>query len=302
MYGQNQPQYPPQDGPGPYGQPPQAPAYGAPQPPQYGYPQQAPAPQYGAPQYGAPQQQGYGQQPQPAYGAPQPAYGQQPYPQQGYPQQPAPQQPYGGFQPAPRKGKGGLVAGLVIGALVLGGGGFAAWKLMGGAAAGSYKLAAPQSLPGGYTQKSVKTAPVDASKAKDAGTDITALAASYANGTDVGDTLSVGGHYGSLNNPGKAIDDYAAQVTASGASWTTPLTAYSGGSNKDGATLKCGVMGIKLAGIPDTAGTTVCVWSSSSTFASVSFSKLSGTKTVAVPPAEAAKQAEAIHDAMVVAK
>ncbi|MFI9273833.1 hypothetical protein ACIGXM_24440 [Kitasatospora sp. NPDC052896] len=278
MYGQGQPQYP-QQGQPPYGQPPQ---YGA--PPQYGYPQQPPPPQYGQP---APQQYGYPQQPVP--------------PQYGYPQQPQ----YGGYPPAPApKGKGGLVVGLVIGVLVLGGGAFAAVELAGSggggsASAGSYQLTTPQSLPGGYTQKTAKTQPADPGQAAAIGTDVTALGASYTKGGNALDSLSIAGRYGHLSNPSKALSDYSSQVTgSSGATWTTPLTAYSGGSDKDGATMECGILGVQIAGAPAT-GQTVCVWSSSSTFASVSFTKMSGIQMQTVPPADAAKQAWAIHDAMV---
>ncbi|MBB4923227.1 hypothetical protein [Kitasatospora kifunensis] len=290
MYGQNQPQYPPQGQPQPgYGQPP------------YGQPQ----PGYGQPPYGQPQP-GYGQ-PQPGYGQPQPGYGvppQQPYPPQPQAGWGQPQYAGGYLPPEPKKGKAGVVIGVVIGILVLGGGGFAAVKLMGSgsAAAGSYKIATPQTLPGGYTQKSAKSQPVDAAKAAGTGTDVTAVSASYASDSDPGSTITVGGHYGKLTNPDKAISDFSNQVTQSGATWTTPLAGYSGGSNKDGATLKCGVLDFKVAGAPDTGGQTVCVWSSSSTMASVSFAKLNGVQLAAIAPADAAKQAEAIHDAMVVAK
>jgi hypothetical protein len=287
MYGQGQPQYP-QQGQPPYGQPPQ---YGA--PPQYGYPQQPPPPQYGQPQP-TPQQYGYPQQP--------PPYGQ--------PQQPQ----FGGYPPAPApKGKGGLVVGLLIGALVLGGGAFAIVKLAGGsgsggsggggsASAGSYQLTTPQSLPGGYTQKTAKTQPADPGQAAAIGTNVTALGASYTKGGNALDSLSIAGRYGNLSNPSKALSDYSSQVSGSGgATWTTPLTTYSGGSNKDGATMECGVLGVSVGGAP-ASGQTVCVWSSSSTFVSVSFTKMSGIQLEAVAPADAAKQAWAIHDAMVTAK
>lgn len=291
MYGQGQPQYPPQGQPQPgYGQPP----YGQPQP-GYGQPQ---------PGYGQPQP-GYGQ-PQPGYGQPQPGYGvppQQPYPPQpqaGWGQQP---QYAGGYPPpAPKKGKAGVVVGVVIGALVLGGGGFAAYKLTSSAAAGSYKLAAPQTLAGGYTQKSAKSAPADPAKSATLGSDVTALSASYASDADATDTITVGGDYGKLGDPDKAIANFSSQLTQSGATWTTPLSSYSGGSNKDDATLKCGVLDFKIPGAPDSGGQSVCVWASRSTIASVSFAKLNGIKLVTLAPADAAKKTEAIHDAMVVAK
>lgn len=195
-----------------------------------------------------------------------------------------------------------MVVGVVVGVLVLGGGGFAAYKFLGSAAAGSYKLSAPQTLAGGYTQKSAKSAPADPAKSASLGSDITAMSASYANDADPGDTITVGGDYGKLGDPDKAISNFSSQMTQSGATWTTPLTSYSGGSNKDDATLKCGVLDFKIPGAPDAGGQSVCIWASHSTIASVSFTKLSGIKVVALPPADAAKKAEAIHDAMVVAK
>ncbi|MEZ0011159.1 hypothetical protein [Kitasatospora sp. GAS206B] len=272
MYGQGQPQYPPPQGQPPYGQP-----------PQYGYPQQPP-------QYG---QQPYPPQPQAGWGQP--------------PMQPMQPQPvWGQPGPAPRKGKGCLVVGLLVGVLVLGGGGFAVFKLTGGAAAkaGSYKLTTPQMLAlgadNGWALKDSKTAPVDPAKATDTGTDITSLQADYTNDADRNNAIAFAGYYGKLKNPAKAMSDYATQVTAGGATWTTPLTSYSGGSNKDGATLKCGVLDFKVAGAPDPGGQTVCVWSSSSTFGSASYFK-AGSQTLSITPAQAAKTTEQLHDAMVVA-
>ncbi|MFF3174182.1 hypothetical protein ACFVQ0_16300 [Streptomyces sp. NPDC057900] len=104
--------YPPQQGPGPYGQ--QAPQqpYPPQQQPGYGYPQQQPG--YGAPQqgYGAPQQQ-------PGYGAPQQPYpphqGQQPW--GGQPGGPAPQ----GMPPQgpPQNMSGGKKAFLAVRNLII---------------------------------------------------------------------------------------------------------------------------------------------------------------------------------------
>ncbi|MER7583460.1 hypothetical protein [Kitasatospora sp. NPDC097691] len=277
MYGQGQ-QYPqgqpqPYGGQPPYGQPPQQP-YGAPQP-QYGYPQQQP--------YGAPQQ---------PYGAPQQA----PYGQPGYPAAP------------PSKGKGGLVIGLVIGALVLGGGGFAAWKFLGGSdSGGSYKISTPQSLPDGYTQKSAKEEAVDPSKpdAKDAGkygSDLTVVVASYSKGGDATDGLSVAGLYGTINDPDQIIED--SKKGGTGLTWTTPLADFPAqDSHSSSGRLACGVYSL-LAGKTQSA---VCIWADKSTYARVTFTKVSlsatgGTGGSALTPSQAADKTRAIRDAMKVAK
>ncbi|MFE6053471.1 hypothetical protein ACFQ6N_22175 [Kitasatospora sp. NPDC056446] len=282
MYGQGQ-QYPqgqpqPYGGQPPYGQPPQQP-YGAPQPP-YGQPQQ---PQYGAPQpqYGAPPQQPYGVPPQAPYGQP------------GYPVAPPP------------KGKGGLVIGLVIGALVLGGGGFAAWKYLGGSdAGGSYKISTPQSLPDGYTQKSAKEEAVDPSKsdAKDAekyGSNLTVVVASYSKSADPTDGLSVAGLYGTINNPDQIIEE--SKKGGEGLTWASPLTDFPAqDSHSSSGRLACGVYSM-LSGKTQS---TVCIWADKSTYARVTFTKvsLSGGGKSALTPAQAAESTREIRDAMKVTK
>ncbi|MEU9076101.1 hypothetical protein [Kitasatospora sp. NPDC048538] len=279
MYGQGQ-QYPqgqpqqPYGGQPPYGPPQPQQPYGAPQP-QYGYP-----PQGGQP-YGAPQQ---------PYGAPQ-----QPY---GVP----PQAPYGqpGYPAPPKKGKTGLVVGLVVGALVLGGGGFAAWKFMAGDSGGNYKISAPQSLPDGYVQKSSKEEAVDPSKAEAAkfGKNLTALATSYAKGSDPLDTLSILGVYGDISDPGQVIDD--SKKDSGGATWSTPLTDYPAqDAHSSSARLACGVVSV----IAGKAGPTICVWADNSTTGRITFSKVSLTGGAqGITPAQAADKARAIRDAMKVAK
>ncbi|WP_052682213.1 hypothetical protein [Saccharothrix sp. ST-888] len=286
QYPQGQPQQPygqPPQGQPPYGQPPAAPQYGAPQQPQYGYPQQPPAPQYGAPQ--PPQ---YGQQP-PQYGAPQP-------PQYGQP-------------PAPRKSNTGLIVGLVIGAVVLGGGGIAAFALMGGkggtgpgsSTAGQYKLSAPASLPGGYVQKSAKDQPGNASGVSNHG--VTSYAggvlATYSKGADSTDMITIGGSYGTLDNPATFINDAGSQITATGKmTWKTPLASVDAQDGKDpGGKLSCGVATSSGFDIP------VCIWANHSTAGSVTFTHISLTGAATqLSPSEAADQARAIRDAMVVAK
>ncbi|MFH9348124.1 hypothetical protein [Kitasatospora sp. NPDC017646] len=271
MYGQNQ-QYPQQGQPyggQPYGAPPPQQPYGAPQP-QYGYPPQQP------------------------YGPPQPQYGM------------PPQGPYGqsGYPAPPRKGKGGLVIGLVIGALVLGGGGFAAWKFLGGSdAGGQYKLSAPQTLLDGYVQKSAKEEAADMSKPDVAkiGTDLHALGASYSKGTDIKnmDSLSIIGIYGTLNDPGQIIAD--SKKDSGGLTWSTPMTDYPAqDSHASAGKLSCGV-----ASIIGKPGPTVCVWADKSTYGRVTFSHLSLDSTggsQGITPDQAAEKTRTIRDAMKVAK
>ncbi|MEU4586070.1 hypothetical protein AB0F92_28980 [Kitasatospora aureofaciens] len=274
MYGQGQQQYPQQGQPyggQPYGAPPPQQPYGAPQP-QYGYPPQQP------------------------YGAPQPQYGvppQGPYGQPGYP---AP----------PRKGKGGLVIGLVIGALVLGGGGFAAWKFLGAGSdsGGSYKISTPQTLPDGYTQKTAKEEAVDTSKpeAKDAdkyGSNLTVVVATYSKAGDVTAGLSVAGFYGTINSPDQIIED--SKKGGSGLTWSTPLADFPAqDSHSSSGRLSCGVFSL-LAG---KAQSTVCIWADKSTYARVTFTNasLTGGGGTALTPAQAADKTRAVRDAMKVAK
>ncbi|MFE4515931.1 hypothetical protein ACFRMQ_17270 [Kitasatospora sp. NPDC056783] len=287
MYGQGQ-QYPqgqpqPYGGQPPYGQPPQQP-YGPPQP-QYGQPQ----PYGGQPPYGQPPQQ--------PYGAPQQPYGQPPQAPYGQPGYPPPQPP---------KGKGGLVVGLVVGALVLGGGGFAAWKFLGGDAGGQYKLSAPQTLLDGYVQKSAKEEAADMSKPEVAkvGKDLHAVVASYSKGTDVKnmESLSVIGIYGDLDDPDQIVAD--SKKDSGGVTWTTPMTDYPAKDAKASAgKLSCGVLSV----IAGKAGPTVCVWADKSTYGRVTFTKISLGSTGSdgpqgITPDQAAERTRAIRDAMKVAK
>lgn len=313
MYGQGQqnPQGQPPQQP-PYGQPPQQP-YGAPQPPygqqppqQYGYPPQ-PAPPYGQPpqQYGYPPQQ---QPPAPQFGAPQPPYGQQ---------QPYGQPQFGGPMPGePGKSSAGLVIGLVIGALVLVGGGLGVWALAtsdsdspgggggGSSSTGKYKLAAPATLPGGYAQKSTRP---EAAGALGAGGIAYegGVAASYTKGKDATDTISVGGSWGKFDDPG-AVIKAASEKFANGAgggtevkvTWKTPLASVDARDSKDpGGKLSCGVAAMGAMDVP------LCVWANHSTVGTVAFIKVSLTgKTTAVTASQAADQARAIRDLVVVAK
>ncbi|MDH6131598.1 hypothetical protein P3T37_000972 [Kitasatospora sp. MAA4] len=296
MYGQGQQpqnpqQYPPQGQP-PYGQPP-APQYGAPQPP----------PQYGAPQqgYGQP---AYGQQPPPPqYGAPQAGYGQPPAPQYGAPQQ---QAQFGGYQPVapPQKGKGGLVVGLIIGALVLGGGGFAAYKVLGkssgSATAGQYKLVAPQSLSGGYTQKSAQSKP-PTSTDKISGFDSIdgSLSAAYNKGGDATDAINLGGSWGTISDPNAVMTAIKASSTKSGdMTWSKPLASVDAKDPHDaGGLMECGEIGSSGITVP------LCIWANHSTAGSVDFAKISltgGSSPISLD--QAAAQTRAIRDAAVVSK
>ncbi len=218
-----------------------------------------------------------------------------------------PQAPYGqpGYPVAPpSKGKGGLVIGLVVGALVLGGGGFAAWKFLGGSdQGGQYKITAPQSLPDGYVQKSAKEQAADMSKPDAAkfGSDLQVLVASYSKGSDALDTFSVVGVYGNLNDPGQIIED--SKKDSGGLTWSTPMTDFPAqDGHSSSAKLSCGVASV-LAGKP---GPTVCVWADKSTTGRVTFSKLnlgtSGGGGQSLTPDQAAAKTRAIRDAMVVAK
>ncbi|WP_051967678.1 hypothetical protein [Kitasatospora mediocidica] len=295
MYGQGQQpqnpqQYPPQGQP-PYGQPPAQPQYGAPQPPQYGAPQQG----YGQPTYGQ-------QPPPPQYGAPQAGYGQPP----AQPQYGAPQQQFGGYQPAAPapKGKGGLVVGLVIGALVLGGGGFAAYKVLGGgsgsATAGKYKIVAPQSLSGGYVQKTAQSKPPTSSDKINGFDSIDgSLSANYNKGGDATDTVNLGGSWGTISDPNAVLTAIKASSTKSdGASWTKPLATVDAKDPHDaGGLMECGELGASGISVP------VCIWANHSTAGSVDFAKVSLTGgSSAISLDQAAAQTRAIRDAAVVAK
>ncbi|MFJ8041592.1 hypothetical protein ACIRBX_13930 [Kitasatospora sp. NPDC096147] len=336
MYG------PPQDQPQqPYGQPPQfgapqpPPAPYGQQPPPAGYGQQAPPPPpgYGYPQ--APQQQ----PPAPQFGAPQPPYGQpQPQPQgYGYPQ-PQPQPPYGqpGYgqpqfagppQAAPKNNTPGIVIGVLAGAVVLTVGGYFAWQAVqdegvtqttgtsigsggsggssgsggsGGSAkggeGGKFKLVAPPTLGGGYLLKSSKDTPAAGGGAAtyDGG-----LLATYNKGKDAMDSITVAGSWGKIDNPQAIVKQVNTQMTTtSRLTWKTPLAEVPANDAKDrSGLLSCGVATASTVEIP------ICVWVNHSSYATVTFSKVSldGNAT-AISQSEAATQTRALRDAMVAPK
>ncbi|GAA1179501.1 hypothetical protein F4556_004814 [Kitasatospora gansuensis] len=296
--------YPPQAQPpaGPYGAPPQQPG-----PPQFGKPQeQPPAPQFGQPQppYGQPQAPQFGAPPQfgqaPQYGAPQPPYGQQPQPY-GQPQ-------FGGPMPEQPKSRTGLVIGLVVGAVVLVGGGGLVWALTssdspvgaGSSTTGKFKLAAPATLPGGYTLKTSKDAPGDP---KESGKGYSSydggLVATYVKGKDATDSLTIGGSWGTITDPEaitKQVNKQAAGLST--LTWKTPLASVDAKDAKDaGGKLSCGVASSSGIEIP------ICLWANHSTAGSVTFTKVSlDGKSSPLTPAQAADQTRAIRDALVVAK
>lgn len=293
MYGQGQ-QYP----------------QGQPQYPQY--PQGQPQQPYGQPPYGAPPQQPA----PPYYGAPQPPppYGAQP----GYPQAPVPQQPYGapgGYPPPPRKSSGRAIA-LVIGAVVVIGGGIAAWGLSGGgsggpggggATAATYRVDLPTTLPDGYVKGQSTSAP--ATPGPDgkppACTNGTGFAGSYSkNRTDL---MQVVGCYGAVASPDTVLSVMEASVveprTVSGttvkSAWTTaPAEFPVGPTNSSGAKLRCGVLGVTIS---KSAGNAVCIWADHSTVVEVVFADLSLTGAK-LTPAEAAEKTRAVREAILVKK
>ncbi|RKE19092.1 hypothetical protein [Streptomyces sp. TLI_171] len=319
MYGQGQGQQYPQGQPQqPYGAPPAQPGYGAPQPPAYGAPQQPPA--YGAPQQPG-QQPGYGypQQP-PAYGAPQqpgqqPGYG---YPQQqpaGQPPQQwggVPQQPgYGGGfaqPPAPSKGKGGIIAlvVVVVVALVAGVGWFA---LKGGDSgsdtAGKFKLSPPASVAG-YTKKDSKEKG-SLTGLESIGTLEGSVTATYQK--SVTDAVSISGSWGRISDPAKGMavatdklkngdDSGSADGTADKPTWKEELTSFDAKDpNDSGSKLSCGVAksddeSVKME-IP------ICVFVSHSTIGIVVLGSASGK---AVSASAAADKARQFRDAATVTK
>ncbi|AUG77223.1 hypothetical protein CFP65_2389 [Kitasatospora sp. MMS16-BH015] len=305
MYGHEQ--QPPQ----PYGQPPQ---YGAPPPQGYGQPQ----PPYGRPPqpqpYGQPQQ-GYGQQQPPPYG--QPGYG---YPQQAQPQpQPGygyPQQPGFGYPspPPPQKNRAGLVIGLVLASVVLIGGGLGVYVLTGGSGTttvagssvhlakvtGHYKLNAPVTLLGGYTRKSYREIPGDPSEkgngytAYDGG-----LLTTYSKTSPALDSLTVGGSYGTITDPGAVIDQASKQITASGKmTWQTPLSPVDPMEDADpDGKLSCGVASLSGLSVP------ICVWADHSTSASVTISHLAlGGEVLNLTQDQAAQETRAVRDQLLAKK
>ncbi|MFF4606356.1 hypothetical protein ACFY12_26930 [Streptomyces sp. NPDC001339] len=276
--------------PGPYGQQPQ-------QPGPYGQPQQPPAPQpgYGYPQQGGqvPPQQGYGY---PQQGAPVP-------PQQGYgyPQQPAPQpafgqqqpgSPYGGQQtpygmipqgPPETGGGNGKKIGLIAGAVaVVAAIGVGAYVVFGpGGEVKPYTISLPNSLlKNEYSKlpdKSGGQPPKDISDDKELRamgiTDGKSVNGAYTNVSKL--ILSVGGVYGKVSDPERAVDQLfaklektqqeKAQQTGAKIETVTPKTAYSP-SDFDGAVMKCQTQKATatIQGVSASQQVSLCIWGDSS--------------------------------------
>ncbi|WP_282205710.1 hypothetical protein [Kitasatospora fiedleri] len=316
MYGQGQgPQQYPQGQPQqPYGAPPpqpgygQPPAYGAPQPPAYGEPQ--------PPAYGAPQQQppGYGYPQQPP--APQPGYGQPPQPPQqwGAPQQ---QPGYGGYPPPPapaRKGRGGIIALVVVlGVAVVGGGLW--WGLKGGSGsdtAGKYKLMVQDSVAG-YTKKS-SNEKGELKGLEAVGTFEGSLSVTYQKNTT--DLASFGGSWGTVKDPDKAIDALVAKLdeamnssddsdgsTDGGkAVWKQKLSDVDAKDPKDsGSRLRCGTIGAEGGASAAAPSVPVCVFATHSTIGSVTTNSLD-PKGKQLTVDQVAALARQLRDASTVAK
>ncbi|MFE1321198.1 hypothetical protein [Kitasatospora phosalacinea] len=306
MYGQGQgsQQYPQGQPQQPYGAPPPQPGYGG-QPPAYGAPQ--------PPAYGAPQPQpGYGY-PQQQPPVPQPGYGQPPVPPQqqwgGAPQQPG----YGGYPPppAPSKGKGGVIALVVVVALAAIGGGLW-WGLKGDGDAGSdtvgkYKLVAQESVAG-YTKKS-SNEKGQLNGLEAVGTFEGSLSATYQKSTT--NLASFGGSWGTVQDPGKAIDIVAGKLDEAmngdqddsedgKAVWKQKLSAVDAKDPKDaGSKLSCGLLGSDQPGSEQTVP--VCIFATHSTIGTVSSTNLDPEgKQLSV--SEVAALARQLRDASTVAK
>ncbi|MEV7212402.1 hypothetical protein AB0O31_04845 [Kitasatospora cineracea] len=309
MYGQGQgPQQYPQGQPQqPYGAPPPQPGYG--QPPAYGAPQ--------PPAYGAPQQQppGYGYPQQPP--APQPGYGQPPQaPQQwGAPQQPG----YGGYPPppAPSKGKGGIIALVVVlGVAAIGGGLWWGLKGSGGGGsdtAGKYKLVVQDSVAG-YTKKS-SNEKGELKGLEAIGTFEGSLSVTYQKNTT--DLASFGGSWGTVQDPGKAMDALVAKMNdamnssdESGGSdsggkavWKQKLADVDAKDPKDsGSQLRCGSLGAEGGSSAAAAQSVpVCVFATHSTIGTVTTSSLD-PKGKQLSVDQVAALARQLRDASTVAK
>ncbi|MFC7220256.1 hypothetical protein ACFQLX_19120 [Streptomyces polyrhachis] len=246
--------------PGPYGGAGQQGPYGSPPGP-YGA-QGAPSP------YGQPPQGGYpppGQQPGPYGQPPQPGYGQQPY---GHPGFPAPPQP---------PGRGGRTAAAVIAAavtlvVIVGG---AAYLIGSGGEEGGgdgkrtsagggeeptakpvkYRLTTPATLAGDWTQdtsksggKSLGTSEVEHLEELGVSADGT-VGAHYKDGTKAAPRqLQFSGVYGTVTDPGRAVDGAFEKLTADSAGESSdgakaePVGApqsFRPAGLEEGAVLKC---------------------------------------------------------------
>ncbi|MBA0049832.1 hypothetical protein E0L36_02635 [Streptomyces sp. AJS327] len=267
--------------PGPYGgQPPQQPGQpgpyggGAPGQPGYGYPQQPGQP--GQP--GVPPQQGYGYPQQPGQPGP---YGQQPYGQPGHPGMPMP--PQGG-------GNKGKTIGIVVGALVLVGAVIGAYFLF--FAGGQYKLEAPQSVGDYQRQGEPKTEDSEGAlgggkKDKDVtGLDVEgSISAQYKAGTS---QMGFAGAWGSVDDPGKAVDSIFEKMDEGMSSGTSP-SGEAKEVNPDGFegdAMKCRESSTGGSGVG--GGMVMCVWADDSTVGIVTHIAMdptSGSKSVSVDDA-----------------
>ncbi|WP_030249682.1 hypothetical protein [Streptomyces violens] len=288
--------------PGPYGQPQQPGPYGQPQPPQgpqpgYGYPQQGGPvpPQQG---YGGQPQAPYGQPPQQPYGQPQQAPQQQPYGQQapyGQPQAPYGQQQPGQFPqqapygqqpqygqvppppPAGGSGKGKKIA-LIVGAVVvvaaIAGGAIAVFGGGGGLENdGPHKLTTPGTaagyklVPGSGRTSAGKDGMSKNLPMKDP----TSVQGVYAPGLEPKNGLVLQGSYGTMDDPGTALDAFflymQKQATKDGSDAELvgapeEFTPEGG----EGALVKCQTAKAKEPKPGEVSEVPICAWADYSTF------------------------------------
>ncbi|MGC5346806.1 hypothetical protein PZB75_22350 [Streptomyces sp. AM 4-1-1] len=256
---------PPQPPQNPYGssQPPQNP-YGSPQQPQNPYAQQ---PQGQQPPYGYPQQA----PPQQPYGFPQ----QQPYgpPQPGMPGAPgAPGMP--GFQP-PRKKRTGLIAAVVVGALVVAGGiAFGVSRLIDNSGVGGefpkaeYKLTVPKTLLDGEYKLADDLSASQGKKIEDTYDPTVrngkAVVAQY--GSTKGGVVVISGMWGQFKKTGIMRDKMLKGAAgADGATVVVPPKDFTPAGYD--ITVSCQVLRSKNAGVSSTIP--MCAWGDDNTGAAV---------------------------------
>ncbi|MFC8225514.1 hypothetical protein [Streptomyces sp. NPDC057287] len=240
-------------------------------------PQPPPGP-YGPP---PPQHSPYGQQPPPGpYQAPQPAYAYPPQPYPAGPHAPGPHAPGPWGQPGmspqpPRKNRGWLVVGIVVGVIALVAAvGFGGFELAGKGAdlafpEATHKLVVPKTL-----LEEEFTLGQDLSETEGKGIEDTydpsirdpkAAIGQYTSGED-GDMLVVSGMYGSLASPALARTKMLEGAAESdGGEVVVPATEFRPGGS--GVVVECQVVAYTEGG--GTANMPMCAWGDGNTAAMV---------------------------------
>ncbi|MFD7982028.1 hypothetical protein ACFV4M_01435 [Kitasatospora indigofera] len=165
-----------------------------------------------------------------------------------------------------------------------------------GAAPGSLRLTAPESLPGGYRAQSPAKVVTDyPSGPQPAGYESFdgSLVAKYTDESD--GTLTIGGAWGTITDPDTVAASATAAMQSPRRTWTRPLTGADARDPHDPhSSLKCGASTEAMIVM------TTCLWVNHYTAGSVTFTAWVDGRPAPLDQADAAERTRRIRDTMTI--